>query len=538
MVNTKIKYLLILLCLFCVSITPAYSAVLNTEEECMFEKLDSLLKIKDIFEAQKRLEIVEAQSKLNLAQTLRDQYNTTSHLYTLYETYKYDSAYLYSQKMYAIALEMQDVKRISEARMIMAYSNLLAGLFLESKNILDSIEISNLDRNYLTLYYSIWAKLYLDMADLIKVNPYYDEYNKLSIDYNRKVMNLLKGDSVNIIPHQANIYKCEHQYEKAVLLLENYLHNNELDERTKTLTRGGIGQFYLILGDTINAIPHLIYAAMNDVKSVNKETSALYLLANVLYKQGDINRAYLYAKASLDDANIFNARQRQIEIGNVLPIIEQSRYALIQKEKDILFKYSLLVSLLSILLVVSIMFIAHQFNLLKKAQKMIQEQNNTLVEVNDKLKEVNRIKDEYIGRFFTRNFSLINEIEDLQKRLTRKILSKQYGDALEIVKNIDIHKKMDNSLASFDHVFLKLFPDYIKHYNSLFSEQNRVKPTEEGILTTEMRIFALIRLGISDSDQIAKLLGYSTNTINTYKTKVKNKSLLPNEEFESRIMQI
>lgn len=512
--------------------------VLNTEEECTFEKLDSLLKIKHVFEAQKRLEIVKAQSELNLAQTLNDLYSTTSNLYTLYETYKYDSAYLYSQNMYAIALEMKDIKRISEARLIMAYSNLLAGLFLEAKNILDSIETSNLDNNYLILYYSIWAKLYLDMADLIKVNPYYDEYNKYSINYNRIVINLLEGDSVKIVPHRANIYKCEYQYEKAILLLEDYLNNDELEERVKTLTRGGIGQFYLILGDTINAIPHLVYAAMNDVKSVNKETSALYLLANVLYKQGDINRAYLYAKASLDDANIFNARHRKIEIGNVLPIIEQNRYALIQKEKNNLFKYSLLVSLLSILLVISIMFIVHQINLLKKAQKMIQKQNKALMEVNDKLKEVSRIKDEYIGRFFTRNFSLINEIENLQKRLTRKILSKQYGDALEIVKNIDIHKKMDNSLVSFDHVFLKLFPDYIQRYNSLFTEENRVKPAEDGILTTEMRIFALIRLGINDSDQIAKLLGYSTNTINTYKTKVKNKSLLPNEEFESRIMQI
>jgi DNA-binding NarL/FixJ family response regulator len=77
---------------------------------------------------------------------------------------------------------------------------------------------------------------------------------------------------------------------------------------------------------------------------------------------------------------------------------------------------------------------------------------------------------------------------------------------------------------SFDKVFLKLFPDFVTFFNSLFDERDRIVLKEGQLLNTELRIFALIRMGISDTEKIAKILNYSVNTIYAYKTRVKSKS--------------
>jgi len=160
------------------------------------------------------------------------------------------------------------------------------------------------------------------------------------------------------------------------------------------------------------------------------------------------------------------------------------------------------------------------------------------VETNYKLSEANKIKEEYIGYFFNADSEFFDRIGKFKKSLEQKIAYRKWEDIITLVNSTNLKKEKEELLQNFDKVFLKLFPDFIQRYNDLFREEDKVQLKDHEFLNTDLRIFALIRMGIHDNEKIARILEYSVNTINTYKTKIKNRSIVPNEEFEQRIMEI
>jgi len=185
------------------------------------------------------------------------------------------------------------------------------------------------------------------------------------------------------------------------------------------------------------------------------------------------------------------------------------------------------------------LIIRKQLNKLKIARKTIQEQNEKVLLTNSELYEANKIKDKYIGHFFYVNYQYIDKLEHMYRLINRKVASKQYDEFPKLFKEADILMERKNMYTSFDQTFLKLFPDFINEYKLLFPlDELPHMGIENGSLTVEMRIFALIRLGVIESEKISKFLNYSIHTINTYKTKVKNKSIVQNELFEQKIMEI
>lgn len=504
-----------------------------------FKSLDSCVINKKTYEYYKEAAIKSTSIELKQASSDIERYEVYTNLFRLYEGYMYDSAHSYTRKMYNLALKIQDQSKITESKLMMAYTNLSAGLFLEAKDILESLDIESLAINEQILTYSLYAKMYSDNADYIRNNPYFDEYNELSIIYSNKLIKLLGDDSLSIDSQIASIYKCQQQYAKAIDVLKAHATKNiSFDQRNLTLTYGGIGNLYLLSGDTTSAIPYLIYAAKADIKSVTKETPALSILAHVAYRQGNISRAYRYAKSSLDDANFFNARQRKIEIGYILPIIESDRFDLMEGKKNLFFIYGICVSVLVVLLIVSLFFIRRKVIQLKVARRLNLKQNKELHAINIKLEEVNKIKDEYVGQFFSTKSDLINQFDVFLKKISKKLAAKQYQDIQLTIDLMKMSEEKGKSLITFDQTFLRIFPTFIEQYNELFPPEFQIKIDKNPILPPEVRIFALIRLGVTDSDKIAQMLNYSVHTINTYKTKIKNRSIIANELFEEEIMKI
>ena len=175
---------------------------------------------------------------------------------------------------------------------------------------------------------------------------------------------------------------------------------------------------------------------------------------------------------------------------------------------------------------------------LQKANSSLEEANNRLAEANHRLEEADRIKTMYIGKSFYSNAEYINKVEKLYKLVDRKITARQFEDLRASLKESTLMAERKNMCADFDETFLKLFPDFVKKFNELFAEKDRRLPEDDKSLTSEMRIFALIRLGVNDSERIANFLDYSVHTVNTYKTRVKNRSIVDNDLFEQRIMDI
>ena len=152
--------------------------------------------------------------------------------------------------------------------------------------------------------------------------------------------------------------------------------------------------------------------------------------------------------------------------------------------------------------------------------------------------EADKIKTAYIGRSFYSNAEFIGKLEKVYLAIDRKITAKQYDDLRYTLKQSTLNSERESMYEAFDDTFLKLFPNFVERFNLLFDEADRKMPPNDHSLTSEMRIFALIRLGISDSERIAKFLDYSVHTVNTYKTRIKNRSTADNDKFESLVMQI
>ncbi|HVV07176.1 MAG TPA: DUF6377 domain-containing protein, partial [Puia sp.] len=252
---------------------------------------------------------------------------------------------------------------------------------------------------------------------------------------------------------------------------------------------------------------------------------------------GDVKRASLFIETAIHNAEFYGARLRKVQVSSILSLIESEKINAVESQRRLLIRYSAVVTLLLIVLVFLIVVIRRQVKKLKKAQQMITEAHEVQRQINDKLEEANKIKEEYIGYFFSLDSEFFVKLERLKKTLDQKIAERKLEDIRFIVNNIQLKKEKEELLKSFDTVFLKIFPHFVDKFNTLFKEEDQIHLKDE-LLNIDLRIFALIRMGITDNDKIAQILGYSVNTIYAYKTRIKNRSIIPNDEFEARIMDI
>jgi hypothetical protein len=217
----------------------------------------------------------------------------------------------------------------------------------------------------------------------------------------------------------------------------------------------------------------------------------------------------------------------------------------VEQQRKSLIIYSSIITVLVIFVILFAVIIFMQLkklriadDIIKEANASLKENNKALEELNKNLSTANKIKNEYIGYYFNINTIYIEKLESFQTSLDKKLSSKRYEDAHAAVKNLNLENERHQLFHTFDKVFLRLFPDFIEKFNALFRGDNEISIPEGQLLSTEHRIFALIRMGIHDNDRIAKLLGYSVNTIYSYKNRIKNKSFVANDEFDDKIMEI
>ena len=294
-------------------------------------------------------------------------------------------------------------------------------------------------------------------------------------------------------------------------------------------------------------------SAICDIKNAIKENASLQALASVLYEAGDIENAYRCIKSSMEDAMFCNARLRTFEISKIFPIIDTAYQEKVVKQKEGLQFFLLLVSILSLFLIASLIYVYLQMKRVARIRKELyrtniklnelnsdlQENNIQLNNLNIELSEANRIKETYIGHFLDLCSMYISKLEKYQNTLNKKAVEKKLDELYKMLKS---HDMIDNELKelydNFDNIFLHLYPSFVEDFNSLLLEEERFTLKSNELLNTELRIFALIRLGIVDSSKIASFLHYSANTIYNYRTRVRNKAAVPRDEFEFLVSKI
>ena len=503
----------------------------------VLDSLDMTLQHRSQFDRQKNERIARLRVQLSRTAQPARRYRLLTALFGEYGSYRYDSAYHYASRAIALADQTGNPDYAAEARCNRAFCFLSAGLFHEALEGLESVDISNVSDTTRILYYNLCTRLYYAMSDYAQSEPFFSHYVKQGNRCQETAKRLLTPYSTMWYYVVGQRQMKDAEYGNSIASFETLLRRPDVTTHDRAIVESSIGWMWTVRGDELRAVVHLARAAMADCEASVKETTALCTLAELLYKQGDYKRATRYVELSLEDANFYGARLRKIETGRVLPIIEQKNYEILASRQHWLILGIVMALLLVAALAAATVIFIRQKRSLIEARKEIGQRNLQLENIVTQLNEANKIKDEYIGNSFYSNSEQINHLEKLYKTIGRRLAARQYDNVSEMLSESSLKEERDNMYAAFDATFLKIFPHFVESYNALFPPQEQKHPGEER-LTTEMRIYALIRLGISQSERIAKFLNYSVNTINTYKTRIKNRSLVDNDLFEKKIMEI
>lgn len=524
-----------------------FSVYANPGSDSLLIKLDAELKIANAYTASKAEQIKALQQEFKKSGTadVAARYGINSMIYEAYKSFNYDSAFYYANRLQNIAYTLGDKAKINDSKVKLGFIFLSSGMFKETFDTLNTVNTALLSDSTKQEYYSLMARAYYDLADFNKHSSYAATYTKTGNSYVDSVLALSAPESYTFLYFRGLRNARMSNIEEGLLDMEKLNSRENISYHQSAVISSTLSDFYLRIGEPEKAIQLLAKAAIFDIKSSTKETAAILTLANILYEQGDIKRAYQYTKKALEDANFYGARHRKIQVGSILPIIEEEKLNTVESQKHLLITYSIILTVLAACIVLFVMIILKQLKKLRlkkieidTANSILQDMNQQLQETNNKLIEANRIKEEYIGYYFNINSEYVDKIEKFKQAIDQNLMAHKFDNIRYIVGNVNLKKEREELFLSFDKIFIKLFPDFILKFNSFFKEEDQIKLPDNQLLNTDLRIFALIRMGIHENEKIAKILSYSVNTIYAYKTRIKNKAIIPNDEFEKRMMDI
>ncbi len=536
---------------FSILFLPFYSLA-QKKSDALLSEIDRTIENNSFYTQKKEGEINELKALLKKSGTSDSKYDITQKLYSNYNSYQSDSALVYARKNLEIAKSLKDSERLNQSELNLVSIMGTLGMYKEGIDVLNSIAINS----RLTLkgtFYNVSRTIYGQMADNASSPQEKEKYLSLSQKYRDSAIAFFPTNSVSFIISKADWNLAYKKPGETLDLLLPYFSKIHHDDPNRAIISYIISQAYKQKNDRQNEKKWLSISALSDLEQSKREYISLRSLAFLLYEDGDIDRAYTYIKRSLDDAVVCNARLRTYEISKMLPIISESYQQ--QNETN---KFQLVVFLISagflVLVLLGLLFVLYkQMKKLAVAKRELSDANEKLSELNTELHsfntklnfsnntltEANFLKEIYIGRYMDQSSDYLGKLDEYQRKLNVLATTGKINDLVSAVKSKEyIANELKEFYANFDKTFLQLFPDFIRDFNALLLPNEGVKIKEGEQLNTELRLFALIRLGIKDSAKIAEFLRYSPSTIYNYRSQLKNKSVGPREEFEERVMLI
>lgn len=507
--------------------------------DTLFDQLNREIANKPRYDHTKELVIQKLKRALQRvpANNLQAQFMLSARLYDQYKAFQYDSAYVYAIKMRDISVLMKDKSKSDYSKIKLGFILLSSGMFKETFDNLKGINVKSLDDSTQIEYYSVLTRAYYDLASYDNDHHYSVEYNKLANQYIDSAIALSKPGSYDRIYFTGYKKQKNGQMEESADDFISLLKHHQLTMHQRAIVASSLSNIYAESKDQQERKDLLIEATICDIKTSTKETVALFWLGQLLYKEGDIENAYTYLQAARDDAEFYGARQRKIQIGTLLPIVASEKLNYTEREKTRFLIYLSSITVLAVAVLIISVLLFKQLNNLRHKEKIIDDKNALLEKINAQLTEGTKIKEEYIGYFFDVISGYILQLEKVKRGIDMKLSVKKYDDIQIIIDRINIKKDRDNLFHTFDHVFIKIFPHFINDFNALFRKEDQIWPKEDEVLTTDMRIFALIRIGVHDTETIAKILEYSEKTIYVYKMRMKAKAINP-ATFDHDVMEI
>lgn len=503
----------------------------------MLEALDRTIAERDIYERIKleRIDSIKAEIRPGISDSLK--YEIYDRLFDEYYQYDIDSAIFYARKKLSSAKRSGSGRHrndvIIDAEMDIASRYTLSGMFLEASDIMNDLEPESMPRHLMLRYLQICNNLYGNMARLSDDPVIKQDYIKKRDSFRNELYRNLSDDDLFKLYVWSDIEIDKGNPQPILDSLLTVRSSGALDVHERAIVSYIASIASRMCGRDSEAIGLLAESAAYDLRTPVKEYKSLYELAGVLYREGDIKRAYRYVNQSIRDAMAANASINVQAINSMLPLITETYDIQMHNRRKQLYVILFVISSLLISLFIAVQYMIRSHRKVAVANARLKEYVNLLQESND-------IKEQYLGIYLDMCSDYIAGLERYRSKLRRAAKDGGFGEVMENLKSTEfIDKELEGFYVRFDESFLTLFPDFVERLNSLLQEDRRFDVRgKNGILTTELRVAALIRLGVTDSTKIAHFLRRSVSTIYNYRVKMRNSAASSREDFEKQIMSI
>lgn len=538
------------------------------ENRKLLHSLDSLLEQQDLFVRVKEERIKQLKMQYSRVKDVKELYAMNRMVYLEYRVYDADSALHYINKN--IQLAQQTNNRTWEVVSLLEQSFVLtsSGLLTEALKAVSDIQPEELPQNLRSEYFGRLCTLYSRLRDYSSENSQLSEhYNNLQKAFRDSVYLTATPDELRYWNCRAWLYLGTPEIEPVKQAFEENKQTLSNDSRKYSIATYNLSAIYRSENNDSKYLENLILSAMADIRSVNGDIGSLQEIAEYLFKHGEIDRAYNYILYCSQKAMLFHNRVRIVKMSHLQNQIYKAYQEQSRTQQKRLQASLIAVSFLFLVLIGALLFIRKQMRRLKEAnlkldntnQKLsvnmdalstahqrleevnmqLKDLNTQLQEVNDQLRESNYVKEEYIGYVFNICSTYISKLEEFRKNINRKLKVGQIEDVKAMTdSSATASNELKEFYQNFDTIFLHLYPDFVGDFNALLLPEERIELKEGELLNTELRIHALIRLGITDSVKIADFLHCSAQTVYNNRLRTRNKSIIPKEDFINAVKKL
>lgn len=530
----------------------------KTDEKKLLERIDYMIDNDQYYQDIKEKELKHLKQQALDAEDNKTRLLFLDSIYRAYSAYRYDSAYAYMKRGLELAEKCKDSYYITLNQINQASVLSVRGFYSKAEVLLQTLNPETMPYKLKLYYYFTYAWLYNYWESYAKNSDYAEEFRTQKKHYMDLLLQNFNEDSRNNVYYNyllgERIYLDEPTSRKSLTHFLKALKMSPAKSRIHAMSAYGAARYYKLTGKFDLYEKYLVEASVSDGLCQLKETVALQKLAYYLFKKDENNSklAAKYIQHTMEDAQFFNNQLRMMEISNILPVIAAANQQAAERSRARILTGFIAVSAALIIIIILAFANNRQKNKLKKNKQEIEEQNkkqiemngqlsemnNQLTELNQQLIETNIKRETYLRLFMDISAAYISKLADYRKLVSRKIKANQAADLL---KSLNTHKLEEEETQMFynrfDKAFMELYPGFVTELNKLLLPESQLEVPTTHTLTTEIRIYALMRLGVTDSQEIATLLHYSTQTIYNYKSGMRAKAI-NRDTFESDVNRL
>lgn len=540
---------------------------MNDENRRLLVALDSLLQQSGQIDSEKEAGIMQLKRAFDRTADTERRYWIAANIYEEYSAYDSDSAMKYIDIQAGLAKKMGRKDLLTDVELNRSYILSATGMLAEAAQCLSTLDEKSMSDQ----------QLHRLCDRMIFLRSHREQYMGTGRDTMRteRVDSMIQDAMANIRPDDPYYswflgwghLNSSSDALKAIELIKPKVDSCSFANRNDALNAWVLSKLYEYAGDPAAKLKYLILAAMSDIKGSVKEIASVEEVAMIVNDLGDFERANRYIDFCFDCANRYKSRPR---LGHLATLKEQSISALYNHSQAQASQNRKMLGLLIcfvLVLVFALLYIIKQFRQIARSRmalgeanvelkQRIEELQQTRAELHEtnsrlaamydearenasKLSVTNEAKEKYIANIFTICSDYITKLDDFRKNIYRMIVARRFDELRDATKTPELsHSEIKELYSNFDRIFLQIYPDFVSDLNSLLRPEEHIEPRSADTLTTELRIYALVRLGMNDSVKIAKFLHISPQTVYNTRQRVRNKAAIPRDTFADAVRSL